>query len=45
MRGTFAYCAPEVYHGQTYTPKADVYSFSIVLWELMVRCLKGIYER
>lgn len=45
MRGTFAYCAPEVYFGKQYDTKADVYSVGMVIWELATRCVKGKYER
>lgn len=30
LRGTMAYCAPEAYDGDTFTPAADIYSFGIV---------------
>eukprot|EP00540_Astrosyne_radiata_P018198 CAMPEP_0116843260 /NCGR_PEP_ID=MMETSP0418-20121206/11985_1 /TAXON_ID=1158023 /ORGANISM="Astrosyne radiata, Strain 13vi08-1A" /LENGTH=364 /DNA_ID=CAMNT_0004473985 /DNA_START=49 /DNA_END=1143 /DNA_ORIENTATION=+ len=33
--GTARYMAPEVYHCETYNGKADVYSFSHVLWEML----------
>ena len=33
--GTIRYMAPEVAMEQTYTEKADVYSFGILLWQLM----------
>jgi mitogen-activated protein kinase kinase kinase 9 len=29
--------APEVIGGQTYTEKADVFSFGIILWEIGMR--------
>jgi len=45
MRGTFAYCAPEVYFGEQFSTKSDVYSIGMVLWELVVRCITGRYER
>jgi len=45
MRGTFAYCAPEVYFGEQFSTKSDVYSIGMVMWELMVRCITGRYER
>lgn len=45
MRGTFAYCAPEVYFGEQFSTKSDVYSLGIVFWELVVRCIMGHYER
>ncbi|KAH8311308.1 hypothetical protein KR044_005570 [Drosophila immigrans] len=35
--GTAAYMAPEVFNGQKYTGKCDVYSWSITLWELLAR--------
>lgn len=45
MRGTFAYCSPEVYFGEQFSTKSDVYSIGMVLWELIVRCITGRYER
>jgi serine/threonine protein kinase len=36
--GTPRYSAPEVFYYQPYNLKADVYSFSVMLWEMM--CLK-----
>ncbi|KAK9805196.1 hypothetical protein WJX72_005376 [[Myrmecia] bisecta] len=35
--GTYAWMAPEALTNQRYSEKADVYSFSIVLWECMSR--------
>lgn len=29
--------APEIIQGKTYTEKADVYSFGIIVWELIAR--------
>lgn len=43
MRGTYAYIAPEVYFGHSFTTKSDIYSFGIVLWELAHRCIRGSY--
>lgn len=45
MRGTFAYCAPEVYFGEPFSTKADVFSVAVILWELVFRCIKGEYMR
>lgn len=45
MRGTFAYCAPEVYFGEQFSTKSDVYSIGMVFWELVSRCILGRYER
>jgi len=44
-RGTYLYTAPEVFQKQTYTTAADVFSLSIVIWELMMRALTGDYKR
>ncbi len=35
--GTFQWMAPEVILTKTYTEKADVYSFGIILWEIASR--------
>jgi len=35
--GTPSWTAPEVLRNEAYTEKADVYSFGLVLWELVVR--------
>jgi len=45
MRGTFAYCAPEVYFGEQFSIKADVFSLGIILWEIVTRCIKREYMR
>jgi len=45
MRGTFAYCAPEVYFGEAFSTKSDVFSIAVVLWELVARCIKREYVR
>lgn len=44
LRGTYAYCAPEVYFGKNFTPKSDIYSFGVILWEMAFRCITGTYE-
>jgi serine/threonine protein kinase len=41
--GTIHYLAPEVYMGEKYTSKADIYSLGIVLWELITRTMNGKY--
>lgn len=35
--GTYQYMAPEVIQGTDYSLKADVFSFGIVMWEILVR--------
>ncbi|XP_034480372.1 putative mitogen-activated protein kinase kinase kinase 7-like isoform X2 [Drosophila innubila] len=35
--GSLSYMAPEVISNQKYTEKCDVYSFGIILWEIMSR--------
>lgn len=45
MRGTFAYIAPEVYHGKPFTSKADIYSIGIIIWEILTRLLYGKHSR
>eukprot|EP01095_Lingulamoeba_sp_RSL-Kostka_P015906 TRINITY_DN749_c4_g1_i1.p1 TRINITY_DN749_c4_g1~~TRINITY_DN749_c4_g1_i1.p1 ORF type:complete len:554 (-),score=165.32 TRINITY_DN749_c4_g1_i1:219-1880(-) len=45
VRGTYAYTAPEIYFGKKYTHKSDVFSLSIVIWEIMMRLYKGEYVR
>lgn len=35
--GTLPWTAPEIFRAQGYTVKADVYSFGIVLWEIITR--------
>ncbi len=42
-RHSYAYSAPEVYFGDAFTTKADVYSVGIIFWELAMRTLTGEY--
>lgn len=37
QRGTFQWMAPEVIKKNTYSEKADVFSFAIILWELWMQ--------
>jgi serine/threonine protein kinase len=43
MKGNFLYTAPETYSGTAYSTQSDIYSFGIVLWELVTRCVAGQY--
>eukprot|EP01099_Mayorella_cantabrigiensis_P001575 TRINITY_DN1706_c0_g1_i3.p1 TRINITY_DN1706_c0_g1~~TRINITY_DN1706_c0_g1_i3.p1 ORF type:complete len:726 (-),score=149.15 TRINITY_DN1706_c0_g1_i3:421-2598(-) len=45
MRGTMAFCAPEIYFGKKFTPQADVYSIGIILWELVYRVINQEYAQ
>jgi ankyrin repeat protein len=44
-RGTYAYIAPEVFRSEGYLPPADIYSYSIMIWEIVARIMKGTYEK
>eukprot|EP01125_Pyxidicula_operculata_P004708 TRINITY_DN1760_c0_g3_i1.p1 TRINITY_DN1760_c0_g3~~TRINITY_DN1760_c0_g3_i1.p1 ORF type:complete len:759 (-),score=160.83 TRINITY_DN1760_c0_g3_i1:48-2324(-) len=44
MRGTFAYCDPEVYNGAVFSGASDVYSMGVIFWEVVNRVIKGKYE-
>ncbi|CAD2096979.1 TKL protein kinase [Plasmodium vinckei petteri] len=35
--GTYQWTAPEILRGEGYTKKADIYSFGVILWELLHR--------
>lgn len=43
MCGTMTHCAPEIFSGDLFTPKADVYSMGMILWELCTRVATGSY--
>lgn len=36
-KGSAAWMAPEVFEGQVYNEKCDVFSFSIIFWEVITR--------
>ena len=38
-------CVNAVYHGAGFTPKADIYSMSIIIWEVVVRCVTLAYQQ
>ena len=33
--GIISYVAPEIFQGQKYTKSSDIYSFGMIMWELM----------
>ncbi|KAM5281077.1 proto-oncogene serine/threonine-protein kinase mos [Ctenodactylus gundi] len=37
LGGTYTHRAPELLRGETVTPKADIYSFAITLWQMATR--------
>jgi proto-oncogene serine/threonine-protein kinase mos len=37
--GTVIYCAPEIFTNKLVTPKADIYSFGITMWQMMTRTI------
>lgn len=45
LRGTYSYCAPEIYFGSAFTPKSDIFSIGVILWEMVARIVKGKYVR
>lgn len=44
LRGTLAYCAPELQNRILFGPKSDAYSMTIVMWEIINRCMTGKYQ-
>ena len=38
-KGSAAWMAPEVFEGNTYTEKCDIFSWGIILWEVLTRRL------
>jgi serine/threonine protein kinase len=50
LRGTYAYTAPEMYClkndvPKSYTPKSDVYSLGIIVWEIVTCIITGELQR
>jgi serine/threonine protein kinase len=45
MRGTFQYLDPEVYNGGIFHAASDIYSMSIIFWEILYRTLLGSYQQ
>jgi serine/threonine protein kinase/ankyrin repeat protein len=45
LKGTLAYCAPEIFNGGICTKASDVFSLGIVLWELLSTKLRYEYKQ
>ena len=43
VRGSYSFICPEVYFGKPFTEKSDVYSLSIVLWEMLMCVVTRTY--
>lgn len=37
-------CPPEAYFGKPFTDVSDVYSVAVILWELLMRTIKGVFR-
>uniref|UniRef100_A0A7S4L6L4 Protein kinase domain-containing protein n=2 Tax=Paramoeba aestuarina TaxID=180227 RepID=A0A7S4L6L4_9EUKA len=44
VRGTYSYMSPEIRFRQPVTVKSDIYAVGIILWEMVYRCINGVYE-
>ncbi|XP_059528804.1 proto-oncogene serine/threonine-protein kinase mos [Myotis daubentonii] len=45
LGGTYTHRAPELLKGETLTPKADIYSFAITLWQMTTQEVPYLGER
>lgn len=45
LGGTYTHRAPELLKGETVTPKADIYSFAITLWQMTTKDVPYLGER
>ncbi|KAM7074980.1 proto-oncogene serine/threonine-protein kinase mos [Molossus nigricans] len=45
LGGTYTHRAPELLKGETLTPKADIYSFAITLWQMATKEVPYLGER
>jgi len=41
--GTYSYLPPEIFFGQRFTEKADIFSMGVILWEIVYRVIFGKY--
>jgi len=44
VRGTMAYCPPEIYDSQIFSTQSDIYSIGMVIWEVVSTRVCGKYE-
>jgi len=42
--GTYSYLAPEVFGGESFSIRSDIFSVGIVLWEVAFKILNGNYQ-
>lgn len=42
--GTYAYLAPEVFLGNSFTERSDIFACGIILWEILFRTMNGRYR-
>jgi len=45
LRGTMAYCPPEIYKGYIFSALSDIYSIGMLFWEIVSRLLVGEHQR
>ena len=45
MVGTMLYCAPEVVMGERYNERVDVYSYSVMLLEIVLSDSKYVWKK
>jgi len=44
-RGTAAYVAPEVFDSKGFQKESDIFSLSVILWEMVTRIIVGDYQK
>jgi len=42
--GTYSYLAPEIFGGNMFTEKADIFAIGIICWEIAVTVCNGVYQ-
>lgn len=43
-RGTYSYTAPEVFKGEKFSVRSDIFSIAVILWEMVTRIIIGSYR-